>query len=90
MKPIYILLLLPLFLGSCAGGWQEEDKAKLRNECLSQSTQQIGEGKAKAYCDCFVDQVVAKYPVFNDFMEHMSLDTVESLKAHCRKVNGIQ
>ena len=90
MKARQILLILPLFLASCAGGWQDEDKQKLRADCLSQSTQQIGEAKAKAYCECFVDQVVNKYPVFNDFMEHISLDTVERLKARCRKENGIQ
>ncbi len=89
MKAIHTLVLLPLFLASCAGGWHDEDKAKLRNDCMSQSAHQIGEAKANAYCDCFVEQVVKTYPVFNDFMDHMSLDTVEKLKAHCRKANGI-
>lgn len=89
MKPIYSLVLLPLFLTSCAGGWHDEDKAKIRTDCMRQADNQIGEAKAKAYCDCFVDKMVKTYPVFNDFMDHMNLDTVDKLKAECRKANGL-
>jgi hypothetical protein len=41
------------------------------------------------YCDCFVEQMVTAYPVFNDVLEHYQSDTVERLKAHCRKEIGL-
>jgi len=90
MKAIYTLAVLPLLLTSCAGGWNDEDKAKIRVDCMRQAERQIGDAKANAYCDCFVDKMVKTYPVFNDFMDHMNLDTVDKLKAECRKANGIQ
>lgn len=90
MKPIYTLLILPLFLASCAGGWHDEDKAKIRTDCMRQAEGQIGSEKANAYCDCFVAKMVKTYPVFNDFMENMNPDTVDRLKAQCRQENGIR
>lgn len=89
MKPANSLLILPLFLASCAGGWHDEDKARIRTDCMQQADPQIGEAKAKAYCDCFVEKMVHTYPVFNDFMDKMNIDTVNKLKAECRSENGL-
>lgn len=90
MKRIYLLLAMPVLLTSCAGGWQAEDKEKLRKECLLQAEQQVGDATGKGYCDCFVESVVKSYPVFNDFMENRNADTLEKLKARCRHENGLQ
>lgn len=89
MKYLLPLLALILTFSSCAGGWTEEDKKQLREQCLSQSNSQIGEAQAKKYCDCFVEQMVKTYPVFNDVLEHYQSDTVEKLKTHCRQEIGM-
>jgi hypothetical protein len=88
MKIIYAALSC-LLLASCAGGWTDDDKKQLRQECMNQSVSQIGEQRAATYCDCFVDQMVTAYPVFNDAMEHYNSDSVEKLKKHCRKEIGL-
>lgn len=79
-----------LALSSCAGGWTESDKTQLRDDCVQQARTQISADKTSKYCDCFVEQMVKAYPVFNDVMEHYQSDTVEQLKAHCRKEIGMQ
>lgn len=56
---------------------------------MSQSTPQIGEQRAATYCDCFVNQMVKQYPVFNDMMERYQTDTIEKIKQHCRKEIGL-
>ena len=88
------LQLLPfcifiITLSSCAGGWSDEDKKQLRNDCVQQAKTQISEANTAKYCDCFVEQMVKTYPVFNDVMEHYQSDTVEKLKAHCRHEIGM-
>ena len=82
-------LALLISLGSCAGGWTDDDKKQLRKECAEQVGSQITEARRDKYCDCFVDQMVKTFPVFNDVMEHYQSDTVDALKAHCRKEIGL-
>ncbi|MBS1643848.1 MAG: hypothetical protein JST36_02325 [Bacteroidetes bacterium] len=85
-------VVLPTFcllLCSCAGGWTEDDKNKLRDDCLAQARTQISEEQSKKYCACFVEQMVAKYPVFNDMMRGYQTDTIEALKKHCRAEIGL-
>ena len=53
-------------------------------------THRYPQKKTDKYCDCFVEQMVKTYPVFNDVMEHYQSDTVEKLKAHCRHEIGMQ
>ena len=88
MKPL-LPLLCSIFLVSCAGGWTEDDKKKLHADCVEQAGRQISAEQTKKYCDCFVEQTVKTYPVFNDMMEHYQSDTVEQLKAHCRHEIGL-
>ena len=86
---ILLSLCLIITLGSCAGGWTEDDKKKLRSDCMEQADSQIGEDKANKYCDCFTEEMVKAYPVFNDMLEHYQSDTVEKLKEHCRHQLGL-
>jgi hypothetical protein len=74
---------------SCAGGWTEDDKKQLRADCVEQARNEISEAQTTRYCDCFVEQMVKTYPVFNDVMEHYRSDTVEKIKAHCRQEIGV-
>lgn len=88
MKAILLICLIAV-LSSCAGGWTEEDRKQLRHDCMEQSRSQISEARAAEYCGCFVAQMVKAYPVFNDVVEHYQSDTVEALKAHCRREIGL-
>ncbi len=84
-----LLCIALLSLSSCAGGWTDDDKKQLRADCVSQAKTQISEANTAKYCDCFVEQMVKTYPVFNDVMEHYQSDTVEHIKAHCRAEIGM-
>ena len=86
---ILIPVLVLFAFSSCAGGWTNEDKKQLRDDCVTQAKTQISESATAKYCDCFVAQMVKTYPVFNDMTEHYQSDTVERLKAHCRKEIGM-
>ena len=85
-----IFLSLILFLSACGGGWTEEDKKQMRDDCVRQSRTQISEEQTNKYCDCFVEQIVKTYPVFNDMLDNYKSDTVEKLKEHCRREIGLQ
>jgi len=89
----YMRILLSLCfivtLGSCAGGWTEEDKNSFRQDCISSVGSQLSDANRKTYCDCFTDQMVSIYPVFNDAMEHRDSAKLEAAKAHCRKEIGL-
>jgi hypothetical protein len=86
---ILLSLCLIIALGSCAGGWTEEDKKLFRQDCISSVGSQLGEAQKNKYCECFTEQMVSIYPVFNDAMEHRDSAKLEEAKAHCRKEIGL-
>jgi hypothetical protein len=88
MKILSSIVLL-IALSSCAGGWTEDDKKQQRNGCMEQARGQISEEMANKYCDCFLEELVTTYPVFNDFMDHIQSDTIERMKASCRHEIGL-
>ena len=86
---ILLPIALIITLGSCAGGWTDDDKKQLRESCVTQARGQISEAQTEKYCNCFVEQMVTTFPVFNDAMAHAQSDTVEKLKARCRQEIGV-
>ncbi len=86
---ILLSLCCILTLGSCAGGWTEEDKVQFRQSCVSSVQSQLNDEQTDTYCKCFTEQMVSIYPVFNDAMERRDSAKLEAAKAHCRKEIGL-
>jgi hypothetical protein len=90
MRTILAVVVLSMSLVSCGGGWTEDDKKAFNKDCRDAVRSDLNDEKAKTYCDCFTDKMVALYPVFNDAMEHRDSAKLEQAKADCRKVIGMQ
>ena len=86
---ILLSLAIILTLGSCAGGWTEEDKVTFRKDCISSVGSQLADEQKSKYCDCFTEQMVSIYPVFNDAMEHRDSAKIAGAQEHCRKEIGL-
>ena len=46
---LFLCVTSLLILNSCGGGWSEEQKEQLKNQCI---------GSGSYDCDCYVDKVV--------------------------------
>ena len=79
------LLLLPLIaLCSCKGSWDEDDKKVFYQSCLDEAKGWVKPEKAKPYCDCVLDKVLAKYPNESDALEHIDSVINDPAVAQCK------
>ena len=66
------IILVGITLGSCKDYWDSGDKELLRTACMGEAHKWAGtDQKAKDYCDCVVEKIVAKYPHENDALDHL-------------------
>jgi len=82
-------LLFIVSISSCAGGWTDEDKRLFKKDCQESVGHQIDSMKRDIYCQCFTEEMVQTYPVFNDAMEHRDSAKLENAKTHCRNQIGM-
>jgi hypothetical protein len=76
--------LAVLFTASCKQPWTDKERKSLMGGCLTKAVPDMGEAKAKAYCQCMLQQVEARYPNAAD-VKYLSGDTtVYSLGRRCR------
>jgi hypothetical protein len=62
----FILIFIILFLFSCKRKWTTEDKTEFLGGCLKGALKDMTEQKAKPYCNCLLNKIVAKYPNAKD------------------------
>jgi hypothetical protein len=87
----YLTGILFLFiLSGCAGGWTTEDKEKFRKDCINGTYSNLPEDKVKDYCDCYTEQMVKEYPVFNDALEHRDSAKNARMQKHCLHEIGME
>jgi len=55
-------LLVAFAFSSCSGSWNDESKKSMKDNCNSLEKLVYDEADAKALCDCYVDNLVKKYP----------------------------
>lgn len=67
--PGFLLLLI-----SCSRPWTEKDKSEFLSGCLHGAAASMGSEKGKAYCQCMLGKVVARYPNARD-ARYLSSDT---------------
>jgi len=58
----FVALVGIVSLSSCGGGWTEENKASMKETCSSLMTLSYDEADATAICDCYINNLVEKYP----------------------------
>jgi hypothetical protein len=66
MRKIFLLLLACAGFCSCRRAWTDRDKAEFVSGCINGALREMGETKAKTYCNCMLDKVVRKYPNARD------------------------
>jgi len=49
-------------LSSCGGGWTEDNKTSMKETCSSLMKLSYEETDAVAICDCYINNLVEKYP----------------------------
>lgn len=82
MKSFVLILALAAFM-SCGREWTVKDKSEFVSGCLSKAVIDVGQEKAKTYCHCLLEKVVAKYPNAKD-AKYIRYDTsVRQLARAC-------
>lgn len=84
MKNLLPIVLLVL-LFSCKRKWTEKDRSEFVSGCLSKAVIDLGQDKAKPYCNCLLQKIVAKYPNANDAKYIRYDTTVKQLAKECLK-----
>jgi hypothetical protein len=80
-----ILFLLVLCLLSCKRKWTQDDKAEFLGGCLRTATNNLGEDRAKPYCNCLLQKMVEKYPNANDIRYVKYDSSIAQLAKDCLK-----
>jgi len=65
MKKIVTIIII-ISLLSCKRKWTTEDKTEFLGGCLKAAIKDLGEEKAKPYCNCLLDKIVIHYPNARD------------------------
>jgi hypothetical protein len=64
-------------LSSCGGGWTDENKASMKETCSGLMKISYDETDATAICDCYINNLVQKYPKadFNPEQNQAEMDS---------------
>lgn len=67
-------------LSSCGGGWTEDNKTSMKETCSSLMKLSYDEADAVAICDCYISNLVEKYPKadFNPDQNMAEMDACSS------------
>jgi hypothetical protein len=84
MKKIISIFIMVSFI-SCKRKWTPDDKTEFIGGCLKGALKDMKEEKAKPYCKCLLDKVVAKYPNAKDAAYLKYDSTVVQLAKECLK-----
>ena len=82
---IFVVLFF-VFLFSCKGNWTEKDKSEFTSGCMhGGAVSDMGEERAKAYCQCMLEKIIVKYPNSKD-AKYLVYDTsLATLARECSK-----
>ena len=70
---------------SCKRKWTEKDKSEFLGGCMNNAMNNKDVVNAKAYCNCLLEKIVAKYPNAND-MQYAKYDSTNAkLAKDCLK-----
>ena len=75
MKYSYLIIISFLILSCSDGTWTSEESNTFINGC-------INEGGSKAYCECYLENVMEEYPIAED-SEKMDFETKIELSKMC-------
>lgn len=73
------------FLMACKRKWTEKEKTEFVAGCMKGAVRDMGEEKARLYCDCLLKKLVIRYPNAND-VQYLKYDTaIVQLARECLK-----
>jgi len=81
----YVVVLFALSLFSCKRKWTDKDKNDFYSGCLSNALTDKDVKNPKAYCNCLLQKIVAKYPNANDAKYIRYDSTARQLAMDCLK-----
>lgn len=71
-----LLTFISITLLACSDSeWSSEDKGKLIDRCRA-------EGGTRAYCNCYLENAMEKYPIASE-MDQMDFETAVELSLEC-------
>ena len=80
-----VLLVAMTTLFSCKHPWTREDKDSFLGGCVNGALKDMGETKAKSYCNCMLEKLQKRYPNASD-LKYAKTDTVlYSMGRECMK-----
>lgn len=85
MKRCIVLISILFVFNSCKNTWDGETKEMFHQSCMEDAvTWAPSKDKAKVYCDCVLEKIMAKYPDMNDALEHMDSVITDPNIRSCR------
>lgn len=85
MKKAFVFLVILFAASSCKNTWTGDDKEMFHQACMEDATTWAGgEDKARTYCNCVLDTVMAKYPHISDALEHINELTSDPAVRSCK------
>jgi hypothetical protein len=87
MKKVLLSVLLgTLALTSCKDMWDEDDKDSFRQACMETANHWAkNDTVAKAYCNCVLGKMIAKYPFESEALDHMDELMKDTALLQCKK-----
>ncbi len=86
MKKLLPLLLLIIISASCKDTWNGEDKDLFYQACTSEAIKWAGsKEKAKTYCDCVLQKMMARYPNEEDALENIGTLSKDTGLINCKE-----
>ena len=72
-------------LTSCKNTWNENEQENWKSACMEDATKWAGSAdRAKTYCDCVLPEIIKKYPIEKEALEHVSEFAADSLMKQCK------
>ena len=85
MQKLGFFFLIIICFYSCKRKWTQEDKTQFLGGCLKGAIKDMGESKAKPYCNCLLEKIVTKYPNAKDAAYLKYDTTIVRLSQDCLK-----
>jgi hypothetical protein len=76
VKVITLILCLVLLVGCAKNPWSRQEQKQFLTGCLN-------EGGSKSYCNCYLQNVMDKYPIKED-ADHIDFETKIELSKDCK------
>ena len=85
LKRNYGWLLLALALASCTSEWNEKNRSEFVSGCINGAVKDMPAEKARKYCHCMLEKVMARYPNAADVIYIKNDTAMAAMAKDCLK-----